>query len=150
MAKHVKDVMSCDFKTIAPDATLKEAAEMMKDGDFGFIPVAENDRMIGMITDRDIVIRAICEGKDPQNEKVRSCMTPKTYYCYDDQEVGEVCDNMAEIKVRRFPVVNRDKRLVGIVSLGDVSQQATNAESGNAIQEITVEVANKPHSRQAA
>lgn len=133
----IRDVMSKDFKFITPDTTVQEAAKQMRDGDFGFLPVGENDRLIGMVTDRDIAIRCCANGSNPADTDVRSVMTAKTYYCFDDQEVEEICDNMAEIKVRRLPVVNRDKRLVGIVSLGDVSQACHRAKSGDALQEIT-------------
>ncbi len=134
----IKDVMSKDFKFITPDQTIQEVAAQMRDGDFGFMPVGENDRLIGMVTDRDITIRCCAAGKDPAKTKVRDVMTPKTFYCYDDQSVEEICDNMSEIKVRRLPVVNREKRLVGVVSLGDVSQACHRAKTGDALQEITV------------
>lgn len=134
----VSDVMSKDFKFVTPETTVQEAAQAMRDKDIGFIPVGENDRLIGMITDRDIALRSTAEGQSPAETAVRDVMTAKTYYCYDDQSVQEICENMAEIKVRRLPVVNRDKRLVGIVSLGDVSQAAHRATTGDALQEITV------------
>ena len=133
----IRDVMSKDFKFIDPDTTIQDAARQMRDGDFGFLPVGENDRLIGMVTDRDITVRSTALGQDPAAVTAREVMTPKTYYCFDDQSVEEICDNMAEIKVRRLPVVNRDKRLVGIVSLGDVSQAAHRAKAGDALQEIT-------------
>lgn len=133
----INDVMSKDFKYISPETTVQQAAQQMRDGDFGFLPVGENDRLIGMVTDRDIAVRSAADGNNPSDTPVRDIMTPKTYYCYDDQNVDEVCDNMAEIKVRRLPVVNRDKRLVGVVSLGDVSQVTHRAKSGDALQEIT-------------
>lgn len=134
----IRDVMSKDFKFISPETSVQQAAQMMRDLDIGFLPVAENDRMIGMVTDRDIAVRSVAEAQNPSSAPVGEVMTPKTYYCYDDQGVDEICDNMAEIKVRRLPVVNREKRLVGIVSLGDVSQQCHRAKTGDALQEITV------------
>lgn len=133
----IKDVMSPDFKFITPNTSVQEAAEIMSVRDIGFIPVGENDRLIGMVTDRDIAIRSTATGHNPSNHAVRDILTPKIYYCFDDQNIDEVCDNMAEIKVRRLPVVNRDKRLVGVVSLGDVAQQAHRAKAGDALQEIT-------------
>lgn len=133
----IKDVMSSDFKFITPETSVQEAAEIMNDRDIGFLPVGENDRLIGMITDRDIAVRSTAGGYKPADQQVRDVLTPKTYYCYDDQAIDEVCDNMAEIKVRRLPVVNRDKRLVGVVSLGDVAQQTHRAKAGDALQEIT-------------
>ena len=108
----------------------------MKDQDIGFIPVAEDDKMIGMVTDRDIVIRAVAEGA-ASDKDVQSVMSPHTYYCYDDQDAEEVCANMAEIKVRRLPVVNRDKRLVGVVSIGDLAQDVDETQVGQTVQSIT-------------
>jgi CBS domain-containing protein len=132
----VKDVMTRDCIYISPDSTLKDAAQIMKDQDIGFIPVAEDDKIIGMVTDRDIVIRAVSEGTEPDTE-VRSIMSSNTYYCYDDQDAEEVCANMAEIKVRRLPVVNRDKRLVGVVSIGDLAQGVNKIKVGQTVQSIT-------------
>ena len=133
----IKDIMSRDYKWMAPDSPIAQVAQEMRDRDCGFMPLAENDKMIGMITDRDITLRAVAEGKNPQECKARDVMTPKTYYCYDDQSVKEVCDNMGEIQVRRLPVVNRDKRLVGIVSLGDIAQAADRQNVGQTEQQIT-------------
>ena len=129
--------MSPNFKFITPEANLQETAQIMADMDIGFLPVGENDRLIGMVTDRDITVRGTATGKAPTELTARDVMTPKTYYCFDDQSVDEIADNMAQIKVRRMPVVNREKRLVGVVSLGDVAQSCTRAKTGNAIQEIT-------------
>ncbi len=131
----IKDVMTQQYKWIAPNASLVEAATQMQEYDTGFLPVAENDRMIGAITDRDIVARSVSQGQNPQNQQVRDVMTPKIMYCFDDQSVDDVCQNMAEIKVRRLPVVNRDKRLVGVVSLGDLAQSQAE-QSGKTLQQI--------------
>ncbi len=136
----IKDVMSPSCQWIAPDASLEQAAQEMKQKDIGFLPVGENDKLIGAVTDRDIVTRAIADGNT--SAQVRDVMTPQIKYCFDDQAVDEICKNMAEIKVRRLPVVNRDKRLVGVVSLGDLSQQQA-PQSGETLQEITQENANK-------
>lgn len=132
----IKDVMTRDYKWIAPDANLFEAAQIMKEQEVGFLPVGENDRLIGAITDRDIVTRALANNQDPKIAQVRDTMTAKTLYCFEDQSVDEICDNMSDIKVRRLPVVNRDKRLVGIVSLGDLSQNQAQ-RSGQTLQHIT-------------
>ena len=131
----IKDVMTQNCDWIAPETTLSEAAQMMKDKDVGFLPIGQNDKLIGTVTDRDIVLRAVAQNAST-NDAVQSVMTPKLMYCFDDQPVDEVCKNMADIKVRRLPVVNRDKRLVGVVSLGDVSQ-AQAPQSGEALQCIT-------------
>lgn len=141
--KKIKDVMTKKCEWISPDTSVAEAARLMKEYDCGFLPVGENDKMIGMITDRDIAIRAVAEGKDVKSTNARDVMTKKTYYCYDDQAVDEVCSNMGEIKVKRLPVVNRDKRLVGVVSFGDVAQAAAAEQVGECQQQITEGTARK-------
>lgn len=132
----IKDVMTKQCDWIAPDANLQQAAQMMKDKDIGFIPVGENDKLIGAVTDRDLVTRGLIGNMDSQQAQVRDVMTPKMYYCFEDQSVDEICQNMSDIKVRRLPVVNRDKRLTGIVSTGDLAQ-AQAQQTGEAIQGIT-------------
>lgn len=132
----VKDVMSTDCDWIDPQATLSEAATLMKDKDIGFLAIGEGDRLVGAITDRDIVTRALASNADPNVTAVKDIMTPKVMYCYDDQDTDEICSNMSDVKVRRLPVVNRDKRLVGTISLGDLSQANEN-ESGQALKCIT-------------
>lgn len=132
----IKDVMTAEYNWIAPNATISEAAKIMQDKDIGFLPVGENDRLIGTLTDRDIVVRSASKNQNPQTQQVKDVMTEKVYYCYDDQNVADICTNMSEIKVRRLPVVNRDKRLVGTVSIGDLAQGQVQ-ESGQALQQIT-------------
>jgi CBS domain-containing protein len=105
-----------------PEMTLREVALKMRDGDFGALPVEENDRLVGMITDRDIVTRALAESKEnPLDTKVREVMSENVYYCFDDQDAEDVARNMGQNQIRRLPVLNREKRLVGIVSLGDLA-----------------------------
>jgi len=118
MDQQVKDVMTRDVEVLSPDMTIKQAASSMRDGDFGMMPVGENDRMIGALSDRDIAIRAIAEGMGPET-KVRDVMSPGIYWTYLDDTVEEAAKRMSEHQVRRLPVVDRDKRLVGIVALGD-------------------------------
>jgi len=118
MVHQLKDVMSRDVKVINPDMTIEEAARTMCAGDFGMMPVGENDRMIGTISDRDITVRAVAEGKGPAT-KVREIMSPGIFWAYEDATVDEAAKLMSEHQVRRLPVVSRDKRLVGIVALGD-------------------------------
>jgi CBS domain-containing protein len=126
----VKQVMSGEVKLAKPDQTIREAARMMAELDCGCLPVAENDRLIGMITDRDIAVRAVAEGKSLKTP-IREVMTREVKYCFEDAELDEVAQNMADIKVRRLPVLNQKKRLVGILSLGDIalSEGATTAAS---------------------
>jgi CBS domain-containing protein len=130
----VQDLMTRDVATVSPDQTVQQAARLMAELDVGALPVGENDRLVGMITDRDIAVRGLADGKGP-NTKVRRVMTPDIKYCFIDDEIDEITANMAEIQVRRLPVVNRDKRLVGILSLSDIAvsndpDQAIEALSG--------------------
>jgi CBS domain-containing protein len=117
----VRDVMTKNVQLTSPDDTIRVVAQKMRDGDFGSLPVGKDDRIVGVITDRDIAVRLAAEGKDPNTTKVRDVMTERAFYCYEDQTVDDVAKNMAENQVRRFPVLNRQKRLVGILSLGDIA-----------------------------
>ena len=119
----VEEVMSHDVYIAHPDHTIQQAARAMCDIDVGALPVGENDHLIGMITDRDIAIRGVGQGKGPKT-KVRDIMTKDLKYCFDDQGLDEVTQNMADIQVRRLPVIDHDKRLVGILSLGDIAMKA--------------------------
>jgi len=116
----VQDLMTRDVATVSPDQSVQSAARLMADLDVGVLPVGENDRMVGIITDRDIAVRGLAQGKGPR-AKVRDVMTPQVKYCFFDQEIDEIAANMADIQVRRLPVVNHDKRLVGILSLCDIA-----------------------------
>jgi len=106
---------------VGPEAGLVEAARKMRSLDVGMLPVCENDRLIGSVTDRDITVRAIAEGFDPRATKVRAVMTPGIVYCFEDQDAKEAAQLMEEKQIRRLPVLNREKRLVGIISLGDLA-----------------------------
>jgi CBS domain-containing protein len=130
----VREIMTRDVSIISPDETLQTAALHMAQLDVGVLPVGEGDRLVGMITDRDIVVRGVAEGMPP-SAKVREAMTPDIKYCFVDQEIDEIAENMADIQVRRLPVLDRDKRLVGILSLCDLAtsdevEQATEALCG--------------------
>jgi len=128
----ISDCMTRDVRVADPAQTIREAARMMAELDTGILPVGENDRMIGMITDRDIALRAVAEGKGPDTP-VREAMSPEIRYCYEDDDVEDVLRNMAQIQVRRLPVVDADKRLVGIVSIGDLSKNGSGASAGHAL-----------------
>ena len=135
--QQLKDLMSRDVKVISPEMTIGEAARKMRDGDFGMMPVGENDRMIGAISDRDIAIRAVAEGMDA-NTKVRDVMSEGISWAYDDESVEQVARIMSERQVRRLPVVNRDKRLVGIVALGDFAVEKSEIlPAAQALSEIS-------------
>src|SRR5579883_822640 len=132
----VKEAMSRDVKTVAPDQQIQEAARIMLDMDVGALPVGENDRLIGMITDRDIAIRAVAAGKAPDGCKVRDILTEEIKYVFEDEDVGEAAQKMAEWQVRRLPVLNREKRLAGILSLGDIAFEGGQAHAGKEMEGI--------------
>ena len=133
----LKDLMSRDVKVISPDATIMDAAQQMLNGNFGMLPVGENDRMIGAVSDRDIAIRAVAEGKDG-NTKVRDVMTANIIWAYEDDSVDDAAKLMSEHQIRRIPVVNVDKRLVGIVALGDFAVDSSDIKTaGEALSEIS-------------
>jgi len=117
----VSECMTRNVRLADPGETIRKAAQMMIQLDAGALPVSENDRLVGMITDRDICVRAVAAGKSPDTP-IREVMSSDVCYCFDDQEVDDVATNMADIQVRRLPVVDRNKRLVGILSLGDIAQ----------------------------
>jgi CBS domain-containing protein len=117
----IREIMSRDVRVASPDDNLQQAAQLMEKEDFGALPIGENDRLVGMLSDRDITIRAVARGLAPDRCKVRDVMTSDVKYVYDDESVADVARNMSELQVRRLPVLNRDKRLVGIVSLGDLA-----------------------------
>jgi CBS domain-containing protein len=116
----IKDVMTRQVDVISPDASIAEAAQRMRTGDFGLLPVGENDRMIGAISDRDIVVRAVAEGKAADTQ-VREVMSEGILWAYDDDSVEDAVKIMSKHQVRRLPIINHDKRLVGIVALGDLA-----------------------------
>src|SRR5688572_3972583 len=135
--QRVKDLMSRDVKVISPDMTIGEAAKKVRDGDFGMLPVGEDDRMIGTISDRDIAIRAVAEGKEG-GTKVRDVMSEGIVWVYEDDSVEQVATIMSKHQVRRLPVVNRDKRLVGFVALGDFAVESTEIQpAAKALSEIS-------------
>jgi CBS domain-containing protein len=136
VAMKVSDAMTRDVRLANPEETIQHAARVMAGLDAGVLPVADNDRLVGMITDRDIAIRGIAEGKGP-DAKVRDVMTAEVKFCFDDQDVEEVTRNMGDIQVRRLPVVNRDKRLVGILSLGDIAVASVDGPAGEALSGIS-------------
>jgi CBS domain-containing protein len=133
----LKDVMTRHVEVISPDATIAEAAQRMRQGDFGLLPVGENDRMIGTITDRDIAIRAVAEGRG-SDTKVREVMSDGVCWAFEDESVEHASRIMSERQIRRLPIVDRDKRLTGIVSLGDLAAGRKDIEcAAEALAEIS-------------
>ncbi|MBB3975512.1 CBS domain-containing protein [Rhizobium azooxidifex] len=116
----VSEVMTRDVRVANPSETIRQAARMMAEIDAGVVPVGDNDRLVGMLTDRDIAIRAVADGKGPDTT-VGEVMTTDVKYCFEDEEAEQVCRNLGDQQIRRIPVVDRQKRLVGILSLGDLA-----------------------------
>jgi CBS domain-containing protein len=134
----LREVMTTDVELITPDVSLKEAAAMMRDGGFGLLPIGENDRLVGTVSDRDITIRAVAAGKDPNTTSVREAMSQGVIYCFEDQSVEEAAALMGEKQIRRLPILNRDKRLVGVVAIGDLATDAkTEALGEEALSDIS-------------
>jgi len=128
--------MSNKVKIANPSQSIRDAARMMEQMDCGCLPVGENDRLVGMITDRDIALRAVAAGKSSKTA-IREIMTSDVKYCFEDQDLDEVTQNMAAIKVRRLPVLNHDKRLVGILSLGDIALTEAADSTASALSAIS-------------
>lgn len=133
----IRDVMTQEVDLIDPAAAITDAARVMRDSDVGVLPVGEGDQLIGVVTDRDIVVRALANSKNPETTPVREAMSDRVLYCFEDQSTDEVARNMGEQQVRRLPVLNRDKRLVGIVTLGDLSAGGATREAGTALGMIS-------------
>jgi len=132
----VKECMTRNVKIANPSQSIYQAAKLMIDCDSGALPVGENDRLVGMITDRDITLRAVAQNLPPDTP-VRDVMSREVLYCFDDEDVKSVADNMGQQKIRRLPVVDRQKRLVGIISLGDLARGADARTVGHAVSDIS-------------
>jgi CBS domain-containing protein len=134
----IRDVMTRSVELVNPDTSLEEAARKMRETDTGFLPVGENDRLVGTLTDRDITIRAVAEGRDPKSAKVRDAMSEELVYVFEDAETAEAADLMAQRQIRRLPVLNQDKRLVGVVSLGDLATRTPDDDVvGQTVQDVS-------------
>ena len=131
----IRDVMTTDVKTLTPDQSIREAAALMADIDSGALLVNDQDRLIAMITDRDIAIRAVAKGLDCDTP-IREVMSKTIRYCFDDESVQDVAQNMAENEMRRMPVLNREKRLVGVVSLGNIASCHNQQTSDTVLQGV--------------
>jgi CBS domain-containing protein len=147
VAMKVSKCMTRDVELVSPTQTIRDAAQMMAELDAGALPVQQDDRLVGMITDRDIAVRAVAQGKSPETP-VRDVMSPEVLYCFDDQEIEDVSRNMGEVKVRRLPVVNRDKRLVGIISIGDLALKEEQTLTGSTIARISKTGGNHSQAKQ--
>jgi CBS domain-containing protein len=133
----VREAMTRDVRLVKPEQPISEAARLMAELDIGALPVEEDDRLVGMITDRDIAVRAVAAGRGPDTA-VREVMSREIKYCFEDQSIDEVTQNMGELRLRRLPVLTRDKRLIGILSLGDLAiDEGARDEAGEALGGIS-------------
>lgn len=131
----VNEVMTRDVKVTQPTATLQEAARLMAEADSGLVLIGENDRLLGTLTDRDIAVRGIAKGLG-SDTPIREVMSEGVLYCYEDADLAEAANNMMSNEVRRLPVLNRDKRLVGVISMGDIAPQMRDAEAGDLLRNV--------------
>ncbi|HYH20512.1 MAG TPA: CBS domain-containing protein [Azospirillum sp.] len=133
----IRDIMTKQVEIVSPDTSLKDAARMMRDADIGFLPVGENDRLVGTLTDRDIAIRAVADGKDP-SAKVRDAMSPNIEYVFEDQDSSEAAQLMSSKQIRRVPVMSREKRLVGVLAMGDLATKTHDDDMvGQTVQDVS-------------
>jgi CBS domain-containing protein len=132
----INEIMSRQVEVARPQDTIQDVARKMREIDAGVIPVCDGDKVQGMVTDRDIVVRAVSEARSFETP-VSEVMTADVEYCYEDDDIAQAADKMAELQVRRLVVLDHDQRLVGIVSLGDIAQQGKDKTTGQALEEIS-------------
>jgi len=133
----VHDIMTSNVRCIGPDTSLREAAKLMGELDLGALPICDNDRLAGMLTDRDIALKGVAHGCDPEKTTARDAMSEGIVFIYEDQDVGEAARLFETKQIRRLPVLNREKRLVGIISLGDLAVNASEGLGGEALKEVS-------------
>lgn len=135
--QRISDIMTRDVMTVAPNETIRRAAQMMDELNVGSIPVCDGQKLVGMVTDRDITIRATSAGRDPEGTAVQEVMSSDVHYCFDDEEVNDVMDKMRDVQIRRVPVMDHETHnMIGIVSLGDIATKHS-AEVDRTLEEIS-------------
>jgi len=133
----VKDAMCADVRLISPSTTLREAAQEMRDSECGYLPVGENDRLVGAITDRDIIVRGLAANHNPDDAMVRDIMTKNGVYCVEDDDLKSAATKMKEKQIRRLIVLNHNKRLSGILSIGDIARHSNdNNMTGEIVRNV--------------
>ena len=137
MSQNIRDIMTANPSTVEPDQSVVEAAKIMKQEDAGVVPVTENGRLTGMVTDRDIAIRVVAEGKDPQSTTVGEVASKNLVTIDPEQDLDEALRLMAQHQVRRLPVVEEDGRLVGVVAQADVAREGDDTQTGQVVEEIS-------------
>ena len=133
----LSEIITREVETIRPDTSAREAAQRMRSMDVGALPVCDGRRLLGMVTDRDLAIRVLAEGRDPNATPVQDAMTPDVCYAFEDDDVQRAADIMKDRQIRRLPVVNREKQPVGIVALGDIATTGKDRLSGDALEQIS-------------
>lgn len=134
----IRSAMTQHVEVIEPNRSITEAAKMMERLDVGVVPVCENDKLIGMVTDRDVVVRVLAKERDPDTTTVSECMTSPVFFCYDNQDITEAIDIMEQRQIRRLCVLNQSNRLVGILSLGDIATSTHRRElAGELIEKVS-------------
>lgn len=131
----ISEIMTRNVQSLTPDSSLREAASLMGRIDSGALLVNDGDRLVGMVTDRDITVRGVAAGLDAE-APVREVMSSEIRYCFEDEDVQHVAENMAQIQLRRLPVLNREKRLVGVVSLGNIAACRSERASATVLQGV--------------
>jgi CBS domain-containing protein len=135
-SQSLQSVMTTDVTSLPPSASVFQAAKQMKELNVGAIPICDGRHLIGMLTDRDIVVRLVAEQRDP-SEQVHTIMSGQVDYCYEDQDADEAVHIMQDRQIRRLPIVNRERELIGIVSLGDLAVKSDTGASGEALEQIS-------------
>lgn len=133
----IRNVMTSKIKALSTKAKVREAAQAMKRLRVGALPIVEGEKLVGIITDRDIVVRAIAEGKDVSKDTVEKFMSRNPKTCFDDDEIEAAKKTMEEKQIRRIPVVDHDDKLVGMVSLGDIATEISNQQAGETIEKVS-------------
>lgn len=133
----VRDIMTRNVETVRPEDSLKTVARIMRDYEIGFVPVCDGDHVLGVVSDRDLTIRALADGVDSSSGIGQDLMTSPVVHCYDDQEINEAAQLMRDYQIRRLIVLDRTKHLVGIVSLGDVAMNGSRVLSGEVLQSVS-------------
>jgi CBS domain-containing protein len=133
----INEIMTRNVEVVQPNSVLQEAAGKMKSLNVGSLPVCDNRKLLGIITDRDIAIRAVADGRDPASTKVSETMSPDLVYCFEDQDIKDAANLMERHQIRRLPILDRNQQLVGIVSLGDLAVETKNKLSGEVLEEVS-------------
>jgi CBS domain-containing protein len=134
----IGSVMTREVTVVRPDSSIQEAAQVMERLNVGSVPVCTGRKLVGMLTDRDIAIRAVAAGRDARQTRAEEVMTPDVVYAYEDQSVEEVADMMSAHQIRRMPIISRNKELVGIVALGDLAVDVQDdTMSGDVLEDVS-------------